>query len=397
MNDVIEVVGIVATDDSSTSGVAGDSSQEQIQDNAVIESTNELQKNSTQSIAEAATPRGTVLRIVEDPVTGRKKLLEVPVAANKLGDEQDIKSNVDGDAAKDNSISTSETNQQEQSGLVPNSQQVQPSASKVLAPYSMEELGVALQMGVVDEHRLTREQAIGYGQYKERMAQQKTLANAEQSAQNQETQEQAVANRIEFLRKVDEIARKNAMDELGLSKEDFDIVEYGDDAELKNKVALFNLALESNRQRILADVEVERSKIAAKDTAQKELLNSVVAFADAEMAKEPKYKEINAALLSYCDELPRKVGERYRTAALAYQQGNITAEQVRDLEEYYNATKKMVYAKANKLSSTPQKVAKPPVVEKAGSGQSVGQRVNPSDLGQMNARQRQEWFRKNFK
>ena len=400
MENIVDVGGVVVADNS-----MGHVSVESVNEPSVSVQSNDAQGNGEQAVdnlkplVEAATPRGTVLRIIEDPVTGRKRLSEVPITSGVSSNvapeskTEEVKESEHGADVAGNDVSIPRTDVKTQQGLVP---AALTTSTAQVTPYSMEELGVALQMGVVDENRLTGQQAISYGQYKERMAQQKALANADQQVA-QPTQEQERASRVEFLRQVDEIARSNAMNELGLTKEDFDVAEYGDDTELKSKISLLNTAIESNRQRILAEVEMERSRSTARANAQKEIINNVNTFADNELAKEPKYKEINEALLTYCDELPRKVGERYRTAALAYQQGTITTEQVRDLEEYYNETKKMVYARANKLSATPQKVTKPPVVEKVGSGQSISQRISPSDLSSMNVRQRQEWFRNNFK
>lgn len=372
--------------------------QIQAETTTVSESSN-IGSGEKLAIAESATPQGTVLKLVADPVTGRKKLLEVKADALNKAPEvgakaEDNSEDSDVDDSNDDVEEPQETNPQ---GLVPNQQQQQAPIQK--QAYTLDELSVALQMGMVDESRLTPDLAIKYGQYKERMAQQQALANAQQQPKADPGQAEAEkARKIEFLRKVDEMARHGVMQEWGINPEELEAMQYSDDPGLQKQAALFNMAVDANRQRIFADVEAERRKGESAQNNQKAVLDSVKAFADAEIVKEPRYQEINHKLLTYYNELPFEKAQRYHAAVTAYQQGIITFEQTKDLEEYYNEAKKAVYASANKLSATPQKVVKkPPVVERPGNGQSVDKQFNPAALSKMNVRQRAQWFRENFK
>jgi len=264
--------------------------------------------------------------------------------------------------------------------------------------YTPEELSLAIQLGAVDESRIPISMAIQYGQYKERLAQQQAIAAGQQQAQQTPKPNEA-AQKMEFMKKLEDTARQMTLKELGLTEDDLNdsqYADYSDNPDLGERVKMFNTALEYNRQQIINDVQAKQHQSQQQAASQKAVNDSIIAFTQNEIRTEPKFVEINNALETYYQSLPYGKGAKYAAALNAYKAGTITEQQAQDLQEYYSETKKMVYAKANNLSTTPQPVLrKPAVVESPGTGLDTPKQADPKELSGLDYLGKIAWFSKN--
>ena len=288
----------------------------------------------------------------------------------------------------------------EQPAVIPQPEAQPPLATtpQPLPPYTTDELTLAIQLGAVDESRIPPSLAIQYGQFKERQAQQQAIANGQQEAAKP-TQQDEIQQRIAFMQQVEKTAHDLTLQQLGLTEEDIsdsEYADYSDNKDLGERVKNFKTMQEYNKQRIINDVLQEQAKAQQAAAAQKAVNDSVMAFVQKEMRQEPKFSEINKALLEHYKTLPFEKAQRYFNAINALNTGKLTEASAKDLQEYYDETKKAVYAKANNLSTTPQPVVRRPAsVESPGTGLNTPKQADASELSSLDYLGKLAWFGKN--
>ena len=266
--------------------------------------------------------------------------------------------------------------------------------------YTPQELSLAIQMGMVDESRIPPSLAIQYGQFKEKQAQQMAIAANQQQAQ-QTPQPNEAQQRMEFLEKIEKTSRELTMQQLGLTEQDLadrDYADYSDNPDLEKRVKAFEGLNAYNRQQIINDVQAQQAKAAQQAAAQKAVNDSILSFAQNEIRTEPKFTEINNALETYYQSLPYAKGAKYAEALNAYKAGTATEAQANILKEYYDETKRMIYAKANNLSTTPTPVVRTPArVESPGTGLDTPRQADPTELRGLDYMGKIAWLAKNTK
>ncbi len=264
-------------------------------------------------------------------------------------------------------------------------------------PYTLEELTLAIQLGHVDESRIPPAYAVQYGQFKERQAQQQAIAQAQQQAQ-QTPQPNEAQQRMEFMENIEKMSRELTMKQLGLTEQDLadkEYADYSDNPDLEKRIKAFEGLNAYNRQQIINDVQNQQAKVAQQAASQKAVNDSILAFAQNEIRTEPKFTEINNALETFYQELPYAKGVKYAEALNAYKAGTATEEQANVLKEYYDETKKMIYAKANNLSTTPTPVVRRPAsVESPGTGQNIQKQANAEELRDLDYMGKIAWLAK---
>lgn len=269
-----------------------------------------------------------------------------------------------------------------------------------LPVYTPQELSLAIQMGIVDESRIPPSLAIQYGQFKEKQAQQMAIAANQQQAQ-QTPQPNEAQQRMEFLEKIEKTSRELTMQQLGLTEQDLadrDYADYSDNPDLEKRVKAFEGLNAYNRQQIINDVQAQQAKAAQQAAAQKAVNDSILSFAQNEIRTEPKFTEINNALETYYQSLPYAKGAKYAEALNAYKAGTATEAQANVLKEYYDETKRMIYAKANNLSTTPTPVVRTPArVESPGTGLDTPRQADPTELRGLDYMGKIAWLAKNTK
>ena len=145
-------------------------------------------------------------------------------------------------------------------------------------------------------------------------------------------------------------------------------------------------------------MQAQQAKAAQQAAAQKAVNDSILSFAQNEIRTEPKFTEINNALETYYQSLPYAKGAKYAEALNAYKAGTATEAQANVLKEYYDETKRMIYAKANNLSTTPTPVVRTPArVESPGTGLDTPRQADPTELRGLDYMGKIAWLAKNTK
>ena len=338
------------------------------------------------------------LAVVINPQTGRREIKTVPkqqeAQATPAGEPQEYKIPQQATTPAAPTM-TPPAQQQTDNGLVNtalNGQQ--PSA------YTPQELTVALQLGNVDETRIPAQFQQQYETYK----QAKTAA-AQPQPQEQTppapTAEQERAKQMEFYRKVDELADKNAMQELNITQEDLDNAEYSDDQELLNKVNAYKVAKDWHKNNIISQVQA-RTMQAEQEQAQKQaqtqaVYGTIANFVNETRAKEPNFDKIDIYMNTRYKTLPFEEGQKVAVVLDALRNRTLTEAQLPILEKYYNDTRLDFYAQNNNISTTPQQVARPAVVETpGGGGSSTPAQIDYSELRNADFRGKQAFIAKLF-
>lgn len=213
------------------------------------------------------------------------------------------------------------------------------------------EIIAALNAGNLDESRIPVEMAFQYAQFKQ--AQQQNIAQQTPAPANVEEQMQA---RKEFFVKVESMAKEEALKDLGLTEGDLAVAEYSDDAELQQKAAMYNTALAMHRNQIIQNVQNQRMQQIQAQQAQQAIINDVNRQIQELSQSEPHYNEIVNMMSTYFKQVGDfDKGVNYLIALTAYQNGNMTAQQAKDLREYYDKARQAFYAKANNIGTQPRR------------------------------------------
>lgn len=210
----------------------------------------------------------------------------------------------------------------------------------------------AMQNGTLDESRIPVEMAFQYAQYKQ--AQQQQVA--EQTPTPDNTDEQ-LKYRQEYYQKVESMARENALKDVGLTEDDLAIAEYSDDAELQAKASMYNTALAMHRNMIVQNVNAERAKQVAAQQAQAQVVNRVNQKVNELSQTEPHFQEISNSMATFFKDksIPFDDGVRYLLALNAYNSGNMTEKQEKDLLEYWDKARIAQYSKINGVGTQPRR------------------------------------------
>lgn len=270
--------------------------------------------------------------------------------------------------------------------------------------YTPQEFTLAMQMNAVDEKRIP---ATYLPQYNQMKAQQQMLAQQQQqqaSAQEQqqataqtkeELETQAKSSMKEFYLKIDNASKTNAMRDAGFgSEEELEMAEFSNDPEDKEKLTVYKNALDWHKGQFMAEVQKRANERAAVREAQASLYNDIAVFTENVKQKEPNFDEINMMMQTHYKKLDYDVAAPIAQTLEAYKNGTITVEQCKILEKYYDLTRVAYYAQKNNLSTKP--VAKPPVVERPGTGRSLPTKPDYSQLRGLSPRERQAWVKNYF-
>lgn len=262
--------------------------------------------------------------------------------------------------------------------------------------YTLDELNDAIRQNTVNESRIPDEYKFQYQQYR----QQQTQRQAQYRAQQQQMQEQAQKTAIEQQRKlyadIDEAAKKKAMQDLGITADDLSLSEYSDDEETKKKVQEYTTAVAWNRQTLINAMQQQQMQKQMQQSQQQAIYKSITDFAADKQLNEPHFAEINQLLSIHYQELPYKEAATIASAINALNQGNITEQQCKVLEQYYNDTRTYFYGKQNDLTKQPKKIPVPNV-EKPGMGaQTKPKAVDFTKMRGMGDRERRAFMSRYF-
>lgn len=305
--------------------------------------------------------------LVTDPRTGRKRIVVGPLQQETAGAEGEPspapqppqgtqpEGIPEGDAAPP-------------IPSVPEPQPPKPAEGLVQTePYTLDQLNQAIQMGNVDERRIPREYVMQYFQYRQQQAQQQAAMQAQHTKMQQEQQKAQAAQQQQLLAQINEAAQQQALQELGLKKEDLDLAEYSDDDALKNKVNQYRMNVEWKRQQIMLALQAQQLQEQQRVNAQQEIYKGITDFVTQRKQEEPHFDEINQLMTTRYQTMPFAEAQAVSDAIQALNSGRINEAQCRVLEKYYEDTRVAYYAKINDISKTPKKIPVPKV-ERPGTG-----------------------------
>lgn len=258
------------------------------------------------------------------------------------------------------------------------------------AAYSSEELLLAIQLNQVDERRIPEAYRSQYAAFKA------SSEDKAQSTQSDVSKNSDVAA-AEFYTKVNGLARQMAMQELGITEDDIAAAEYADDKLLKDKVDNFNAAVDFNRNKIFADVQMQRAKSVEEAERAKfehdSIYNEIKNYTLQVQQSEPNFKAIDVLMETRYMNLPYEQAKTIEPVLMALKNHTIKREQLPILQKYYDDTRLEYYAKLNGAGRIPTPVAKPPVLETPGTGSDMPDvKADFSKLRNMNRREKQAYL-----
>lgn len=279
--------------------------------------------------------------------------------------------------------------------------------------YNADELFRDFAMGRVDESRVPKELE---GYYTSIKTQQENAQLRQQAALQQMVQQQAPvqptapvdnsANMVAAYQQMEKYAREKAFHDLGIDGEQaLSELQYSDNAQDKQKYAVFNTAVQQNMQLIGQAVAEQQSRAVAEEQSTRQELeiirNGVLEY----QKNEPHFSEIDKLMGVHWQSMPygqaQKVIPTLKRAMQVFsgQPGARLLPSDKDvLNEYYQECKKVFYAQQTGVGTTPKPV-KPAVPNVENSGQASNApatKVDWSAMRGMNPRQRREFFINNI-
>ena len=338
---------------------------------------NNVGTNSSQQQQDVERRKDGGFYVVVDPVTGARELQVIKDNEGKTTDQEKSKEYV-----------------------IPESGNTTPNAGDkplIGHDYSEQEFAIALQLGSVDENRIPEQYK---EQYRNVLAQQlQQQANVSQPQGQQSVpiktdeqikleQESIRKQSVDFYDKIDNIAKQQAMSDIGIAEDELLTAEYTDDADLASRYKRYKTAVEWNRQKVMQGIQqqmlADQQARLQKQAIYADIDNRVNEY----KAKEPNFDKINIYMESRYKTLPYAEAVQIAEVIDSYQKGTITPEQCKVLEKYYDDTRLDFYAKNNNLATIPTSVAKPASLETPGSGASVRKEFDFKALGKADNREK---------
>lgn len=262
--------------------------------------------------------------------------------------------------------------------------------------YTLDELNDAIRQNTVNESRIPTEYQFQYQQYRQQQAQKQAQIQAQQQQIEEQQKQVALDKQRKLYADIDDAAKKKAMQDLGITADDLSLSEYSDDEETKKKVQEYTTAVAWNRQTLINAMQQQQMQEQGKLAQQRAIYQSITDFAADKQKSEPHFAEINKMLSTHYQELPYKEAATIAGAIDALNKGNITEQQCKVLEQYYENTRTYFYGKQNDLTKQPKKIPVPNV-EKPGMGaQTKPKAVDFTKMRSMGDRERRAFMSRYF-
>lgn len=334
--------------------------------------TTEPTTNMEPANTEPPAPKDGDIMLVTDPRTGRKSIV---------------------------TKETEPTTQDEPPAPQPTAQDEPPKPQEPLiqtGAYTLDELNDAIRQNTVNESRIPAEYQFQYQQYRQQQAQKQAQIQAQQQQIEEQQKQVALDKQRKLYADIDDAAKKKAMQDLGITADDLSLSEYSDDEETKKKVQEYTTAVAWNRQTLINAMQQQQMQEQGKLAQQRAIYQSITDFAADKQKSEPHFAEINKMLSTHYQELPYKEAATIAGAIDALNKGNITEQQCKVLEQYYENTRTYFYGKQNDLTKQPKKIPVPNV-EKPGMGaQTKPKAVDFTKMRSMGDRERRAFMSRYF-
>lgn len=338
--------------------------------------------NTEPANTEPQAPKDGDIMLVTDPRTGRKSIVTKETEPTTQTEQTEP---ANAEVTPNNTPANVPATQTEPSKPLINT-----------GSYTLDELNDAIRQNTVNESRIPAEYQFQYQQYRQQQAQKQAQIQAQQQQIEEQQKQAALDKQRKLYADIDDAAKKKAMQDLGITADDLSLSEYSDDEETKKKIQEYTTAVAWNRQTLINAMQQQQMQEQGKLAQQRAIYQSITDFAADKQKSEPHFAEINKMLSTHYQELPYKEAATIAGAIDALNKGNITEQQCKVLEQYYENTRTYFYGKQNDLTKQPKKIPVPNV-EKPGMGaQTKPKAVDFTKMRSMGDRERRAFMSRYF-
>lgn len=268
--------------------------------------------------------------------------------------------------------------------------------------YTEPELYDAIQNNRVDESRIPDIYKPQYTAYKQKRFEDALNKQMPTGNTGENAKQAAIEANRKFYERVNDMAKKQAMEQIGITEEELDAAEYTDDKDLINKAQLYEAALQNAQGTILSQTRqrvMDQQRAAqTRESKRAEVINGIVSFVDNARKTEPNFAAIDAMLQTRYRQMPYEQAAEIAKVIDDANHGKIDEAGAEKLRQYYEDTRKAYYAQASNVGTVPTHISRPPAVETPGVGNNnASQRPDPRQLRHMTYQQKQKWFQAYFK
>lgn len=247
-------------------------------------------------------------------------------------------------------------------------------------PYTLDELNAAINSNTVDESRIPVQYQLQYQQFRQQQAQRAQQLQAQQAQLQQQAQQAQQEQLKKMFTDIETAAENQARQVTGVSQQDLETADYSDDAQLKQRVDMYNTAKQYYQQQLIGAIQSQQQQAQQAKTQQNAIYQSIAEFVADKSKTEKHFQEINQMMTTHYQNMPFKDAAAVSDAIQALNAGKINEQQCKVLESYYNVTRAAYYAKANDLTKQPKKV---PVPKVEGPGTGATEPPKPFDFSKL--------------
>lgn len=346
-------------------------------DAATTTTTNENVAGTSQETTTAPEPatepaQDTTARyLVTDPQTGRKRIVsEAPAEQQKP------------EAQVQQEPTSAPTEPAETTEPAEPATEEKPEEKPLIqtGPYTLDELNAAINSNTVDESRIPVQYQLQYQQFRQQQAQRAQQLQAQQAQLQQQAQQAQQEQLKKMFADIETAAENQARQVTGVSQQDLETADYSDDAQLKQRVEMYNTAKQYYQQQLIGAIQSQQQQAQQAKNQQSAIYQSIAEFIADKSKTEKHFQEINQMMTTHYQNMPFKDAAAVSDAIQALNAGKISEQQCKVLESYYNVTRAAYYAKANDLTKQPKKV---PVPKVEGPGTGATEPPKPFDFSKL--------------
>lgn len=359
-------------------------------DAATTTTTNENVAGTSQETTTAPEPatepaQDTTARyLVTDPQTGRKRIVsEAPAEQQKpeaqVQQEPTPAPTEPAEEPTEPQEDKPETNPAETTEPAEPATEEKPEEKPLIqtGPYTLDELNAAINSNTVDESRIPVQYQLQYQQFRQQQALRAQQLQAQQAQLQQQAQQEQLKK---MFADIETAAENQARQVTGVSQQDLETADYSDDAQLKQRVEMYNTAKQYYRQQLIGAIQSQQQQAQQAKNQQSAIYQSIAEFIADKSKTEKHFQEINQMMTTHYQNMPFKDAAAVSDAIQALNAGKISEQQCKVLESYYNVTRAAYYAKANDLTKQPKKV---PVPKVEGPGTGATEPPKPFDFSKL--------------
>ena len=353
---------------------------------ATTATTNENVAGTSQETTTAPEPatepaQDTTARyLVTDPQTGRKRIVSEAPAEPQKPEAQAQQEPTPTEPAQEPTPAEPQEDKPETNPVEPTYPTTEEKPLIQTGPYTLDELNAAINSNTVDESRIPVQYQLQYQQFRQQQAQRAQQLQAQQAQLQQQAQQAQQEQLKKMFTDIETAAENQARQVTGVSQQDLETADYSDDAQLKQRVEMYNTAKQYYQQQLIGAIQSQQQQAQQAKSQQDAIYQSIAEFVADKSKTEKHFQEINQMMTTHYQNMPFKDAAAVSDAIQALNAGKINEQQCKALESYYNVTRAAYYAKANNLTKQPKKV---PVPKVEGPGTGATEPPKPFDFSKL--------------